>query len=169
MDTSTIQTICKLRAVVGYLGERDQHGWWQSSFFSPSSSAFLAPLFARTQVLAQVSSVTQAATLVHDERIGVGRVYHLFRLPEDIERRIHQALYEPELCQALYALTLSQGSGLEYLEEAYTSSTGDLVGPTYLGQVQLIHQEATWLKVASCYRLAFENGIQILPYFSDQS
>ena len=47
-----------LRTVVGYLGEREQYAWWQSSFFGPGSKTFLAPVFGRTQVLAQCAGVT---------------------------------------------------------------------------------------------------------------
>jgi len=87
--------LATLRATIGYLGEREQFAWWQSSFFDQGSSAFLTPVFARTHVLAQVAGVTRAAALVHDKWIGVGDAYHLFRMPEDVEQAIHRALHQP--------------------------------------------------------------------------
>ena len=96
MDTNLLETITKLRLYIGYLGEKDQFGWWVSSFFAPSSNAFFEPLFGRTQYLAQCNGVTRAAALVHDERIGVGHVYHLFRLPEDLEQGLHRELHDPK-------------------------------------------------------------------------
>jgi hypothetical protein len=48
--TALITALVELRIVVGFLGEHVQFGWWRSSFFSSSSEAFLAPVFARTKV-----------------------------------------------------------------------------------------------------------------------
>ena len=104
MEVVESADLAKMRAVVGYLGERNQSGWWQSSFFAPGSQAFLAPVFGRTRLLAQCTGVAQAAAVVHDERIGVGDVYHLFRLPEDIEQALHRALHSHELSADIRAL-----------------------------------------------------------------
>jgi hypothetical protein len=48
MDVTLFETLAKLRAAAGYLGERDQAGWWPSAFLATTSPAFLAPVFART-------------------------------------------------------------------------------------------------------------------------
>ena len=102
MDADHLVTLATLRILVGYLGEREQFGWWQSAFFAPGSQAFLAPLFARTQLLAQCNGVTRAACLIHDERIGVGHVYHLFRLPEDMEQGLHGILNEEDVLSLIH-------------------------------------------------------------------
>ena len=94
LNIAFIESLSTLRTVVGYLGEREHFNWWPSAFLSAGSHAFLAPVFGKTQLLAQVSGVTQAAALHHDERIGVGHVYHLFRLPEDMEQKIHRVLHD---------------------------------------------------------------------------
>lgn len=80
MQAADFEQIAAIRAAVGYLGEKDQAGWWSSSFFASTGSAFLSPIFPRTQVVAQCQGVSGAASKIHDERIGVGNVYHLFRL-----------------------------------------------------------------------------------------
>uniref|UniRef100_UPI0039B77F6C BrxE family protein n=1 Tax=Pseudomonas sp. P1B16 TaxID=2986074 RepID=UPI0039B77F6C len=79
------QTIAELRVLVGYLGEQ-QPAWWSSQFFSPTAAAFLGPVFARSTTLAQYQGVTAAAARKHEEHIGEGRTFHLFRLPEIFEQ-----------------------------------------------------------------------------------
>jgi len=77
---SYLVNLLKLRVAIGLLGEFQQHSWWSSSFFSSTSSAFLAPMFSRTMFLARYHGVRSAAALVHDDHIGVGaNVFHLFR------------------------------------------------------------------------------------------
>jgi len=79
-------TIAELRVLVGYLGEKGQDNWWASDFLSTTAAAFLAPIFNRSLFLAQYQGATAAAAKVHDEAIGVGRIYHLFPLPIGIEQ-----------------------------------------------------------------------------------
>lgn len=74
------EVLAELRALVGYLGE--EHGWWDSRFFSRSARTFLEPIFPRSLPLSQYQGVTVAAARAHDERIGVGRIVHLFRMSE---------------------------------------------------------------------------------------
>ena len=53
MDTSLCMQIARLRLLVGYLGEHHQYNWWPSAFLTPSSMAFLAPIFSKTAFMAQ--------------------------------------------------------------------------------------------------------------------
>ena len=87
-----LREITRLRMIVGYLGEKGQHNWWSSEFFSPTAPAFLNPVFGKTATLAQYHGVKEAARRVHDTHIGVGRVFHLFRLPESMEQAIFEVL-----------------------------------------------------------------------------
>lgn len=158
-----------LRAVVGYLGERGQHAWWQSSFLAPTSPAFLAPVFGRTQVLAQVSGVTRAAAMVHDERIGVGQVYHLFRLPEDIEQGIHRILYNPELCQQIAAFASDEQSAMAYLNSKAVLLEVEGAGPIHIGGIRRLRQADSWSVIAVHYARGFEQGKEVFPYFAERS
>lgn len=112
MDALHLEKLTSLRILVGYLGEREQYTWWPSAFFASGSAAFLAPLFTRTQPLAQFNGVTQAAALIHDERIGIGQVYHLFRLPEDLEQGIHRTLNDATACSRLAKQAVDRTSAL---------------------------------------------------------
>ena len=89
---SGIIRLVSLRLAVGLLGERDNAGWWTSGFFTPTSTAFLAPVFGVNTFQARYQGVLEAAKRSHDERIGVGHVFHLFRLPESLEQRLFEAV-----------------------------------------------------------------------------
>jgi hypothetical protein len=84
--------ISRLRVLVGYLGERHQSNRWSSTFLGRTSEAFLAPIFGNTVANARVVGVTEAARRVHDDAMGVGRTFHLFRLPETLEQELHRKL-----------------------------------------------------------------------------
>jgi len=167
MEQELIEHLALLRAAVGFLGERGQCGCWGSSFFSPESEAFLSPIFPRTRVLAQYHGVIAAAARVHDERIGVGRVYHLFRLPEDVEERIHRALHEPELSRAIEARVATREDAFAFLREKAGAQSATGLGPTHLGPAETIASAKSWRSVAALYARGFEENSEIYPYFTD--
>jgi len=82
------ENLVLLRMAVGAAGEDKELAWWRSAFCGSMSGACLAPIFPKTVSLAALTGVTAAACRVHDEHIGVGRVFHLFRLPEDLEQAV---------------------------------------------------------------------------------
>ena len=136
MQSAQIQAVALLRTVVGYLGEREQYGWWQSSFFGSHSKAYLAPVFGKTQYLAQWTGVTRAAALVHDERIGIGNVYHLFRLPEDMEQSLHRILQDAAVTSKVEQLVTNQATALAELRTTTGLTTTESIGPTRIGDIQ---------------------------------
>lgn len=166
MAESLTEILALMRAAVGYLGERDQRGWWQSSFFSAGSRAFLSPVFGRTQVLAQCAGITRAAALVHDERIGVGQVYHLFRCPEDLEQGVHRALQTADVTRRIGALVASPGTALAFLQEEARSAQAAGVGPTRVGDDHTLRDRRSWRTVAAHYVGAFRDGGDVFPYFT---
>lgn len=158
-----IELVAELRVLVGYLGEQGAK-WWSSQFFSPNAAAFLGPVFTRTMLLAQYQGVTAAAARVHDERIGVGRTLHLFRLPEVIEQsaasvvvpefeeRMRKLLADPELAMARLAELAAPGNATD--GPVVVGDMPDDLGPT--------------LKViAGLYLDALRKGIQTFPYLRD--
>lgn len=168
MEQIQLERLATLRSIIGYLGEREQYGWWQSSFFAPGSRAFLAPVFGRTQMLAQCNGVSRAASLIHDAHIGVGDVYHLFRLPEDIEQGIHRTLHDQDLGRKIASLVTNKAAALDYLRQ--DSSSGDAaVGPTRTGNTQGLRQMEPWSIVATQYAHAFDAGSPVYPYFADRA
>ncbi len=169
MEAAQLENLATLRAIVGYLGERGQYGWWQSSFFATGSQAFLAPIFARTQLLAQCTGVTRAAALVHDERIGIGSVYHLFRLPEDIEQGIHRLLHAPDVRIKLSRAAANKAAALDYLSRQAGTSAGTDVGPVRVGDTHDLRNMTYWRDVAALYAAGFSEGLERFPFFTDRA
>lgn len=155
--------------LIGFLGERETYGWWQSSFFSRSSDVFFAPLFGRTQRLAQYYGVTRAATLAHDDSIGVGSVYHLFRLPEDMEQALHRAFQTPIPTNPIALLTTDREAALAWIRAEADLPSSPRVGPTRAGNVQDLMTPAAWRAALGQYALAFEQNFKVFPYFADQA
>ena len=168
MDTNFLELIAKLRLYIGFLGEKDQFGWWASSFFTSSSNAFLEPIFGRTQLLAQCNGVTRAAALVHDERIGVGHVYHLFRLPEDLEQGLHQVLLNPGFGQT-FSSDFTNTLALEKLGNLAIEGKTLNAGPIRAGNVSDLYLVDIWKQVAGLYANSFQQEKEVYPYYSELS
>ena len=83
--------IHSVRLAVGLLGERDGANWWRSGFMSPTSAAFLTPVFGSRALQARYEGVLESARRVHDDQIGVGRVFHPFRLLDAMEQPLFDA------------------------------------------------------------------------------
>jgi hypothetical protein len=166
---SSISKITQIRVLVGYLGEKEQHGWWTSSFFSSASEAFLSPIFPRTKFLARCVGVKSSATLIHDERIGVGRVHHLFRLPEHIEQRLHDAYLNEEIVSELKKFTEKPDLALDALLEMGGDSKDAGEGPVLISDAQELASDSRWADVALHYHRAFSGGYQTFPYFTEGS
>lgn len=157
------RTIAELRVLVGYLGEKGQTNWWCSEFFSATATAFLAPIFNRSLFLAQYNGATAAAAKVHDEAIGVGRIYHLFRLPIGLEQASADALNDAAFVQTLQTKLTNRELALARLAELAEKAESASAGPVSLG---LMSQDlkAELQRAAGFYCAAFSSGIQTFPY-----
>lgn len=168
MQTTELTSLATLRLLVGFLGEKDHFAWWQSSFFAVGSNAFLAPVFPRTMLLAQFEGVTRAASLQHDDRIGVGNVYHLFRLPEDVEQGLHRILQETAFRESLAKPMANRELAHSSLRDMAASTSGSVAGPVRVGGLQDVRGASAWNVAAAHYVQAFDQGIQTYPFFSDR-
>ncbi len=167
MNVTQLEMIATLRAVVGFLGEREHYAWWQSTFFAPGSQVFLQPVFSRTPLLAQINGVTQAAALIHNERIGVGSVYHLFRLPEEMEQRLQQALQMPEIGARIPAVVANAETALATLRQQAAPLPAHSPGPVLVGNRRELRENLSWKLVAAHYLHAFGHE-QTYPYFTGE-
>lgn len=163
---SRLADYLRLRLIVGYLGESDQFGWWPTSFYQPSSRLFLEPVFAKTSRLAQYHGVKEAARRLHDEHIGIGRVFHLFRLPEEIEQDLHKLLEARLGDDSLLGDLADRETALGALR-AFSSDEGVLAeGPVAVGKFgDLLKAKAT-KEIAQRYLGAFNQGVKTYPYFA---
>lgn len=168
MQPADRKTLVTLRLLVGFLGERDQFSWWQSSFFAPGSGSFLAPVFPRTQFVAQFQSVTRAALLQHDDRIGIGDVFHLFRLPEEIEQGVHRVVQDSNFSDWASTLIPNRDTAISNLRKIASLSSESSVGPICVGGLQDARNPAIWGTAAAFYAQAFCQGTRAYPFFSDR-
>ncbi len=163
-----LKEIARLRMIVGYLGEKGQHNWWSSEFISATAPAFLDPVFGKTAALAQYHGVKEAARRVHDEHIGVGRVFHLFRLPESIEQAVFEMLQDMAVMDALRRDTGSHDAASAALHAIADSNGSVQEGPIQIGTLSDL-DGISWLSdLARCYQLAFGAEVRSYPYFVDQ-
>jgi hypothetical protein len=168
MYPKLIHQIVGLRLAVGFLGEQEQSAWWPSSFLGRHAQTFLNPIFGSNTRMAQYNGVTEAACRVHDERIGVGRVFHLYRLPETIEQWISNAFQEgslPEDVTRRFDSTEAADSILAGLAKGRAVATP---GPVRLGGADMINSRDGVALLAATYRAAFQTGIKCYPYFTDR-
>lgn len=158
--------ISELRLLVGFLGEKRQANWWASEFFSSTAAAFLAPIFNRSLFLAQYQGATAAAAKVHDEAIGVGRIYHLFRLPIGLEQTCADVLNDAIFVRALQAKLAGREQALARLAELAEKKEVALPGPVSLGQMS-DDLAGDLLRSAGFYHSALVECIQTFPYIRE--
>ncbi|WP_110669861.1 BrxE family protein [Salinicola halophilus] len=157
-------TLAELRVLVGYLGEQAP-AWWGSHFFGQTAMAFLTPVFGRSARQAQYQGVLEAARLVHDEHIGIGRTLHLFHMPEHYEQGAASLLADRDRAEALFAHIDSTERAQARLE-ALTMPQEAKEGPVAVGDLgeSLSTPLAT---MAGFYLDAFRRGIQTYPYLRE--
>jgi hypothetical protein len=168
MNEKLIHQIIGVRLAVGLLGEREQAGWWPSMFLGRHAHAFLSPIFGGKTRMAQYHGVTEAACRVHDESIGVGRVFHLFRLPESIEQLMFSAFQEGDVPEEVTRCFGSREAAESMLASLANGPTAVRPGPIRLGDAGIINTPGGMRLVAANYRAAFEAGIKCYPYFADR-
>jgi len=159
-----VEKLIMLRALVGFLGEKPQYGWWDSNFLSETGLRFLDVIFPRSAFAAGVNSVTEAAKRLHDSRIGKGRVYHLFRLPSRFEHIIHEDLLNFDQSKLLPDLETKEAA-LGKLQTFASSDFEAPEGPIQIGTSEDLTKPLSVKKLAKYYGDAFEVGKRTFPYF----
>lgn len=153
-----------LRLLVGYLGEKSQFNWWPTTFIGSSSNLFLSPVFPRTTLLSQYHGILEAARRVHDERIGIGSVFHLFRLPEVREQELHGILSDGRSSLSMESFA-SRDAALAALQKIADGDTSASEGPVKLGSAQEILTSNGIRDISRSYTAAFTQGVKCYPYF----
>ena len=156
------RTAAEIRLLVGYLTE--QHaGWVNSQFFGDRAAAFLSPVFARTTFQAQCNGVTAANARQHDEIIGVGRTYHLFRLPEVVEQGVAAALTHSEFVSAVQRHLADPDQALARLKGI--AIPGEATEGAIVASGNLSEDADTALRnIAGLYADAFAKGFKTYPF-----
>lgn len=164
MKNKLLSDFLIMRLLIGYLGEKSQFNWWPTTFISSSSNLFLAPVFPRTTLLSQYHGILEAARRVHDDRIGVGSVFHLFRLPEAYEHDLHTLISDGGFSLPLESFA-NKDSAMAALQKIADGETPSNEGPVKLGNAQDIMTSGTICDIAKCYVAAFGQGLASYPYY----
>lgn len=161
--TRIAKLIAELRVLVGYLGEKHQAGWWTSEFLSPTAAAFLGPIFNRSLFQAQYQGATAAAAKAHDETIGVGRIFHLFRLPIGHEQMTADTFRDEAFVQGLQAHLQGRDHALVRLAELMGKPEAASAGPMAVGDMA---DDLTPLlqRSAALYHSAFSSNTKTFPF-----
>ena len=167
MPSEQIVTLLRLRILVLALGEAPNAGWWKSQFLTPTGLSYLSRLYPRSSFAAAVRSAGEAARLVHDGSIGVGQVFHLFRLPLDEERRLETLMQDDirDLQDDLAPLLDQRDqllARLGLLGEKAPAKT--LIGPQEIGKLRDWRAVKLTGPLAAMYYSAFRDGVRVYPY-----
>jgi len=159
---SSLETLCQLsqlRWLVAFLGSKKNAAWWDCSFMDETGVKFMANCFPRTALAAAAESTTEAAQRVHDSALGRIGCYHLFRLPVQIEERLHET-NTPERPLP------SKDAALEELASMADASIDAPEGPVQMGLEKKLLTTTSLRELAAHYHSAFSKGIRCYPYFS---
>jgi len=167
LKTRQVNEYLTLRLLIGYLGERSQENWWSTAFFEQSSRLFLEPAVPKTLRLAQYHGVKEAACRVHDEHIGVGNVFHLFRLPEEVEQDLHRYLKDAIAKGELQPAPQGKEAALSSLAAIAGDQADTSEGPVDIGQLKDFLSSSSIKALARAYLTAFQNGRKTYPYFGN--
>ena len=165
-----VQEYLLLRTVVAALGERSTPPWWRTQFLTDFGFRTVARVFPRTAVYAALESSFAAARDEHDRRIGLGKKYHLFRLPETLERTLSTAISDPTFVTRLATLVAGAQDGLMHELTRIASDRKEAVvdGPVSLGTITQLVEPGILGSLAAHYRNSFASNRRVFPYFTEQ-
>ena len=167
-NAERIGDIIMLRISVGLLGENGHGNWWESMWFSQNASTFLSPVYGDRIAPVRYQGVVEAARRVHDDRVGVGQAYHLFRLPEGLEHALHEAIIVGN-DEEFFAGVASAELAKEALSKLSSGTKEPIPGPVWAGRPQDLVGDKWIPLLAENYQAAFSSSIQTFPYFSERT
>ena len=158
-----LPTILQLRLLVGFLGERSQHGWWPTSFFGDYSMRSLEFVAPKTASLAQYHGAVEAARRLHDEHLSVGS-YHLFRLPEEVEQDLHALVQSSQGIAVIGDLPKDRETALDRLAKMADARGAAAEGPVSVGSIDALREPETAKAIAGVYAKALAANVKAYPY-----
>jgi hypothetical protein len=158
--------ISELRAIVAAVGERTKPAWWHTNTLTDVGLRVTGRVFPRTALLAALKSVSIAAQLDHDQRVGRDR-YHLFRLPPEIECDIFGPLINRQELREIETAIITDHRGLiaclGRIAEHEKVRPGE--GPVRIGSLSDLGTDKWTSVCAAQYLASVESGIRRFPYF----
>tara|TARA_R110002096_G_scaffold70955_6_gene169926 strand:- start:819 stop:1349 length:531 start_codon:yes stop_codon:yes gene_type:complete len=159
-----LEDLLHLRAIVGFIGQENLKGWWDTSLLETTGIRFLETIFPRSARLAALNSTVEAAGKVHDEATGRMGLFHLFRLPISLEDRISEVSRTVDLSEVLRGCE-DIDSAIDRLKGFAPSGVSASEGPVQIGVERNILTKNSVEELAAHYSSAFDQEIQCFPYF----
>jgi len=159
------QTV-RARYLVAALGEVANPPWWRSQAMGSVGRQMLQLLFPRTAISAALETASRAASLQHDQHIGVVGAYHLFRLRTQDEIALREYLSDQAGQQLLAELAARDEPDvwLAALTEISGSVSAGKGGPTHCGFAHQTHDTKILKTIAAAYLDGFKAGRPVYPY-----
>lgn len=157
--------LTRMRCTVAYLGEREHAAWWDTGFLIPTGLRYAEINFPRSSLTAAGVSASEAARRLHDDRIGRGGVFHLFRLPPAIEEAVHHTMLHGDQKPIKRMIADRQAALDALMEIAGGKKVKEAEGPVQVGTVaDLLTAEAA-SAMAGYYLNGFLKRRKVFPYF----
>ena len=154
------QILAHLRLSVLACGEALPGKCWDSDGLGKTGQTDLLTVFPRTSLVAAASHAAKLAQAHHDAVTRATGVFHLFRLPTDVEASIHH-----ELMTAIPNDQDVQGKLWSELKDLPKFEAAAQEGPVNLGEIKLtVAKDIS--KIANTYKAAFDAGLSVVPYFT---
>ncbi|RRJ96054.1 BrxE family protein [Opitutaceae bacterium TAV4] len=160
-----ISTILEMRKAVAYLGERSQKGWWNTQFLHHVGFQYLKLIYPQSAASAALLAAGEAACQIHDERIGRGRVVHLFRMPHECESGLNAMIRG----LSLDTLAAQCSPEMAYAVLEKIAAKVDPVrgtGPLQVGPADEAISPHVLARIAATYAAGFEAETPVFPYLA---
>lgn len=166
-DKIIASSVLVLRILVLALGESCEPPWWRSKYLSETGLRFLERIYPRSALSAAINSTGGAACRTHDIAIGKRGAFHIFRLPNNLEREINSLLNGRDGSWKDTSNLLGDECKLKerLLEISIPCDSCDWVGPHRIGAAEDAFKAKSYQIMAAAYLNAFEKGHQAFPYF----
>lgn len=105
--------------------------------------------------------------LVHDEHIGVGANFHLYRLPDSVEQATANEMVSSDSNALMNSVLASSEAALTRLSELCLAASEKVEGPVVVGAYSDAELNDILQLSASHYLRAFTKGYKCFPYMRE--
>ncbi len=163
VHSQPLASILALRTAVAYLGERPQCAWWDTAFLNQTGFQYLGLIVPKTAVAAALTAAWEGACRAHDERIGRGRVVHLFRLPPELEMAISAESRGTSVEEMSSRCSVDRAFAV--LDEIAMGVKGVIhPGPVQIGKSSDVLTGSFTALVAATFAAGFRASTPVFPY-----
>lgn len=122
------------------------------------------PIVPNSILLAQYNGVCTAASIIHDEHIGIGKHYHLYRLSDSIERSLLKLVQNSEFTNDINKYVASNEDAIGKLECIKKIEVEKSEGPIAVGDYSDANIDFLLEKLRAHYMYAIKERYKTFPY-----